>query len=475
MWWLIIPTLIVLFLLVIIVRTLAFKPKAEPDVSALSVDVDGERAIKSLAEMIKCRTVSYVDTSLQDAEAFERFRKLLDERYPRVAATCEKYSIGATGVLYHWKGRRADTPSVFMAHYDVVPVVEALWNKPPFDAVIEDGILWGRGTLDTKGTLCGIMEAAETLLEQEFIPENDMYLAFSGDEETFGLTAPAMVDWFEERGIKPIVLDEGGAIVSGVFPGVSEPCALVGTGEKGLMDAELTLEGKGGHASSPPAHTPVGLVAQAIANIEDNPFPMALTPPAAEMFDTLGRHAKFGMRLIFANLWCFKPLLSMIAKKRGGELNALMRTTCAFTRMQGGDAWNVLPPKVSAGANLRLLTGTPEQAAKHLEDSIKNSDVKIRIVEGNPPSAFSNTSCEAWDKIKVTIRQTWPGVIVSPYLMVACSDSRHYCRISDKVYRFSAMELSSEERGFIHGNNERIPTDKIIKTIEFYVRLMRQF
>jgi carboxypeptidase PM20D1 len=281
-----------------------------------------------------------------------------------------------------------------------------------------------------------------------------------------------MVDWFAERGISPAVLDEGGAIVRGVFPGVSKPCALIGTGEKGMADIELSLKGQGGHASAPPPHTPVGMLAQAVADIENNPFPMKLTPPALEMFDTLGRHARLGLRLVFANLWCFGPLLARMARKRGGELNALMRTTCAFTRMKGGEAWNVLPPEVSAGANLRLLTGTPEEAARRLTAVIKNPEIGVRVVDGNPPSAFSDTSCEVWDKIKTTIRQTWPGVIVSPYLMVACSDSRHYGRISDKVYRFSVMELSGEERAFIHGNNERIPTDKIVKIVEFYVRLM---
>ncbi len=472
MWWLIVPALIAVFLVFIIVRAAAYKPKAEPEISELPVDVDAGHAIESLAQMIKCRTVSYKDTSLQENGEFEKFRLLLDERYPRVAAACEKHRIGQTGVLYHLKGRRADEPTVFMAHYDVVPVVESLWEKPPFDAVIEDGLLWGRGTLDTKGTLCGVMEAAQTLLEQGFIPENDMYFAFSGDEETSGPTAPAMVDWFKAQGITPSVLDEGGAIVSGVFPGVSDPCALVGTGEKGMTDIELSLESDGGHASAPPAHTPVGVIAQAVAAIENDPFPMALTPPAAEMFDTLGRRAGFGLRLIFANLWCFKPLLGLIAKKRGGELNALMRTTCAFTKMKGGDAWNVLPPQVSAGANLRLLTETPAEAAKRLEGTIKNSDIKVRVIDGNPPSAYSDTSCTFWEKVKTSIRQTWPGVLVSPYLMVACSDSRHYCRISDKVYRFSAMVLSGEERKLIHGNNERIPTDKIIKTVAFYLRLM---
>lgn len=467
--------LVVLFLVVILARAAAFKPKAEPDVTIEPAEIDADHAIESLQKMIQCKTVSYYDASLIDESEFDKFRALLPQRYPRVFEACTYERIGKSGLLFTLKGQSSDQPSVFMAHYDVVPINEAQWDKPAFDGIIEDGILWGRGTLDTKGTLCGVLEAAETLLSKGFTPKQDMYFAFAGDEEISGNTQPQIVAELRKRGIVPaLVVDEGGAVVDNIFPGVQESCAVVGIGEKGMMTATMTIEGAGGHASTPPSHTAIGQLAAAVTAIESHPFPCKLTKPVAEMFDTLGRRSTFLYRLIFANLWCFLPLLDGICKKSGGELNAMMRTTCAFTQMEGSKATNVLPPKAVIGANLRIIGGeTPATALAYLQNVAKNPTIRFCDENSMAPSPFSPTEGYAWNHLKNAIRQTWPEAIVSPYVMLACSDSRHYCAISEHVYRFSAMALSKDERGRIHGNNERIPTEKIVTTAQFYLRLLR--
>ncbi len=477
--WLIVALVaaLIVFLAAVIGRTLAFRPKKEETYPDFPVHCDEKKAISDLAEMVRCRTVSDTDESKEEEEEFAKFEKLLQERFPNIYRVCEFQKLSKRSLLFRWKGKDSTVSRVLMAHYDVVSVEQSLWKKPAFDGIVENGVLWGRGTLDTKGTLNGVMQAAEQLIAEGFVPQNDVYLAFSGNEETNGYGAPTIVKYFQEKGIRPaLVCDEGGAVVDKVFPGVSAPCALIGIAEKGLCNIRFSVEGKGGHASAPPAHTAVGKLSKACAAVENHPFPARLSKPAKELFDTLGRRSTFLYRMIFSNLGLFRGALDKICKKSGGELNALMRTTVAFTQMSGSKGMNVLPPHAEMVANLRIMCGENVQSCvKYLTEVIADDEIKTEVVYGMDPSNISQTQGEAWLMMKRAVSQTWKDALVAPYLMLACSDSRHYSKISDHVYRFSAMALSKEERASIHGNDERIPLEKIVRTVEFYLRLLCQF
>ena len=468
--------LIILFLAVILVRAAMFRPKAQSPISQESVEFDKDAAVENLSALIRCKTVSYSDHTLEDDRDFRKLIALLPSLYPSVFAVCSFQELPDRALLFRWPGKGAGDPAVLMAHYDVVPADEAKWEKPPFAAVVEDGVLWGRGTLDTKVTVNAILSAANHLICQGWQPEKDIYFAFSGGEEIAGKGAVNIVDYFIANGITPaIVVDEGGAVVQDVFPGVTEPCGLIGIAEKGMMNAHFKTLSGGGHASSPPPKTPIGTLAKACRKILDHPFKMHLTKPAAEMFDTLGRRSTFLYKVIFANLWCFAPVLDLICRLRGGELNALVRTTVAFTQMQGSNARNVIPPEASMVANMRLNPAdTVESALDYLKKVIGDDSVEITTLESFQPSPISETGCEAWDKIATAVAETWRGCVVAPYLMVQCSDSRHYGKLSSHVYRFSAMDLTAEERRTIHGNNERIRLDALHRSVEFYIRLIKK-
>ena len=470
----VIAALIAVFLAVVTVRTLRFTPKPQPRLSQEEVSFDRDAAVDALAQLVRCKTVSYNDHSLEDEAEFQKLISLLPKLYPSVMETCEFRQLPDRALLLRWPGKSPGDPSVMMAHYDVVPASEDAWEKLPFEAILEDGVLWGRGTLDTKVTFNGILSAANHLIARGFRPERDVYFAFSGGEEVNGQGAPNIVAWFREQGIHPaMVVDEGGAVVENVFPGVKVPCGLIGIAEKGMMNARFRARSQGGHASAPKPHTPVGVLSAACKRVEDHPFKAHIQGPAAQMFDTLGRYSTPLYRVIFANLWCFGWLLDLLAKKSGGEMNALLRTTVAFTQMQGSSARNVIPPEATMVANMRLNpSDSVSSALDYLKKTVADDSVEITALESFEPSPVSETGCEAWDKVAASVAETWRGCVVAPYLMVQCSDSRHYGPISNHVYRFSAMDLTAGERSTIHGNNERIRVETVGKAVEFYIRLL---
>ena len=388
--------------------------------------LDQKKIVDNMVQLIRCKTISKREESLVEWSEVEKFQEVLMELYPLVHEKSSLKKIGKTGLLYHFKGEQSKNPAVLMAHYDVVPIEEEGWEKPAFEGIVEDGIIWGRGTLDTKGTLCGILEAMEYLLKEGYQPKDDIYFSFSGEEEVDGESCSEIVSYLEEIGVTPsFVLDEGGAVVEKVFPGVAEECALIGISEKGSVNIECIMSGNGGHASTPPVHTILGRLSKAVVAIEKRPFKAQMTKPVKEMFEELGSHAGFGLRIVFANMWLFQPILFFACKKVGGELNAMVRTTCAVTKMEGSKAFNVLPPKASIGMNLRLLgNDTMESSLEYLKKVVGDDQIEYRIINGMNPSICSDTKGESYQMIKEVVHCIWPEAIVSPYLMMACSEDR---------------------------------------------------
>ena len=471
----IIIILLIALIAVMVFNAVRFKAADNGPRTVEDVKVDGDRAQQNLSTLIKFETVSNADYDKTDKAVFAAYRAKLKELYPNVTAASEYKELGNTAMLFKIKGKSSENPSVLMSHYDVVPVEEDRWQHPPFCGEIIDGVLWGRGAIDTKITMVGIMEALEDLLADGFMPENDLYLSFGGDEEVGGISAPAVVDYMEANGIKPaLVLDEGGAVVDGVFPGVNKPIAVIGIGEKGIAQVEFTATSSGGHSSTPPVHTAVGKLAKTIVNLENKPFKAQVTEPVAGLFRKVGPHSPFALRMVFGNMWLFKGLLGRLASVLGGEINAMMRTTVAATMAQGSKQHNVLPNVATANVNVRLLNNVNQQQAQAHFDSVCSKDVTCRFISYQDASPYASTESQAWHKVEKAVGDTWRDAIVSPYLMLAGSDSRRFSRICRDVYKFSAMALSKEERGLIHNDNERIAVEKIDQCVEFFHRLIVQ-
>lgn len=307
--------------------------------------------------------------------------------------------------------------------------------------------------------------------------KNDLYVSFSGEEEIYGETQHLMVEYFKENNINPyIVLDEGGAIVSNMFPGVSKKVAVVGIAEKGFMNLKLTAYSKGGHASTPPKDTAVTILSKAVIKLNNtNIFKLKITSSVKILFDTLAPFSKsFAIKMIFANLWIFTPVVKLIAKISGGELLSMFKTTQAFTTSTASDAINVLPTSASVGINYRIRPGeTSADVIKKVRKVIRNNNIEIEVLKISEATSTSTVD-NVFGIVRQAIKKTWPDVIVTPYLMVATSDSRHYHEICERVYKFSPMDVSKDDLKLIHGEDEKITKENVIHGTYFYLNLFEK-
>ncbi|WP_155858788.1 M20/M25/M40 family metallo-hydrolase [Candidatus Blastococcus massiliensis] len=456
-------------------RVSRFRPAeasgAPVDLSGL--DADGAAA--RLAELIRIPTVSYRDRAQIDEAAFAEYRARLAELYPRTHATLEREQLGDGALLYRWRGTTDEPPLVLMAHYDVVPVEGQAWSRDPFSGLIEDGVVHGRGAIDDKGSMVAILEAVEALVTEGCTPRRDVWLSFGNDEEVTGVGAQLAVAAFTERGITPwAVLDEGGAVVTGMFPGVPGQIAVVGLAEKGSLNVELVTTDPGGHAASPlPGGAPARL-AKAILAVDAQPFPARLNDVVLGMVDAAGRHAPGPLRAVFANARALGPVLATVLSRAGREANALVRTTVAVTRLEGSKASNVLATRASAHLNIRIALGeTVQSTVDRLRQVIGDESVELRVLTGNDPSPVSRTDNDAWALVAAAAQAAYPDAVVAPYLMVQASDSRHFSQICDSVYRFMPFDVTREELAALHAADERISIAALHRGAGFVRHLIR--
>ena len=434
------------------------------------------RAVGKLQALVRIPTVSYPDPARVDTPRFDEFVAELATLFPVLHARLELTRIHTHGLLFHWPGRSAERPVVLMAHLDVVPVDDgAPWQHPPFDATIVDGAIWGRGTLDDKGSLVGICEAVETLLEQDFTPAQDVWLSFGCDEEVFGVAAPLAVAELVRRGVRPwFVLDEGGAIAHEAFPGVAAPIGVIGVTEKGTTSLELRVEGRGGHASTPARMGPTSRLARAILRLERSPLPAHTPDATVELFRRIAPHAPLALRPLLANAGRLRPVLTRALLAAGPETAALTRTTVAVTTLSGSPALNVIASTAKAGVNIRVMVGdTVAGVLEHVRRAIGDDRVQIRVLEQNEPSPVSPTD-DAFALLEVTIREVFADAVPAPYVMMAATDSRHFTEICERVYRFAPFRMTRAQRESIHSYDEHLGIDAFVDGVRWYQRLIER-
>ena len=434
------------------------------------------RGVEKLQALVRIPTVSHRDPARLDVAAFDTFLEQLAHHFPVLHARLELTRIDTHGLLFHWPGRAAERPVVLMAHLDVVPVDEdAPWRYPAFGAEIHDGAIWGRGTLDDKGPLVAICEAVETLLEQDFVPAQDVWLSFGCNEEVASTAAGLAVEELRRRGVTPwFVVDEGGAIAAEAFPGVRAPIGVIGVTEKGVTSIELHVEGRGGHASTPARNGPTVRIARAVRRLDRHPMRASLPEPTLELLRRMAPHMDGPLRHVLANAGRLRPLVVRALVAAGHEPAAMTRTTFAMTTLTGSPALNVIASTAKAGVNIRVMVGdTVASVLEHVRRTIDDDEVRIDVVEQFEPSPISPRD-EAFELLEATITEQFPDAVPAPYVMMAATDGRFFTAICPRVYRFTPFRMTREQRESIHSYDEHIGIDDFVDGVRWYQRLIER-
>lgn len=436
---------------------------------------------RKLSEAIRIPTITLVE-GREDADpaAFETFRRWLEESFPLVHETLERERINEHALLYRWPGAQPETsgPVAFVAHQDVVPVEPGTledWRYPPFAGTIADGFVWGRGALDMKNTLVALMEAAERRIADGFEPAGDIYFLLGHDEETGGEEGmAAMARLLSDRGVRLAwTLDEGSVILSGEAAlGIEPDVALVSVGEKGYATLALTAKGEGGHSSIPPRQTAVSRVGDAVARLHRRPFPLHLDGPTAELVKAIAAEHSFAARMAAANLWLTRPLLAW-ALASDPTMAAMLRTTTAATVIEGGTAENVLPQEARALVNFRIHPADSVSSVMDRVRRIAGDEETLRVAlagvsQGYEPSPLSDQTSPGYVAVMESLGEVFGPIVAAPALTVAGTDSKHLVGIADNTFRFSPMRLVAEDLGRIHGTDERMDIEGLVRMVQFY-------
>ena len=433
-------------------------------------------AAEKLGAMIRIPTVSKHEH--EDLTQFYLFHQELEKLFPLIHEKLEKTVLNGT-LIYRWKGSDSKKlPVLFMGHQDVVPASDDGWSVPAYSGVEKDGCLYGRGTLDCKGTMYVQLQAVEELLAEGFVPPCDVYLEYSINEETGGDGAAAAMRHLRDQGIRfAFVLDEGGAVIDEAVPGMDKPYAVLGVTEKGYMDVKITARGKGGHSSTPPRNTPAARLYAFASEIErKRPFKKKMIPEVKEMFRQMAPAFSFPLRFLLGNLWLTKPLVMAVMPMVSPFGEALMATTCCFTMMRGSDAANVIPKEPYLIANLRCsVHQNCEESLNVLKKYGKKYDLEFEVLLSRDASPVSDIHSAAFAFVEKTIRAHFPDAGVAPYLIMGGTDCRHFHALSDTALRFAPIRMSNAQNASCHAVDENVTLSALVEGVAFYKRLLKNY
>lgn len=475
--------MIVILLAMMALRAAMLETKQPQAARTAAIDVDIEAVAARLSAALTYPTISYQKEEDRRPEVFLAFHEFLHESFPTVHETLTRETINELSLLYRWQGRESDLePLLLMGHMDVVPVIpgtEGRWEHPPFAGELANGQIWGRGSLDDKTSVMAILEAVEHLVNAGFQPRRTIYLAFGHDEEVGGHDgARVIANTLAERGVESfaLILDEGGIIGEGLLAGIDGKVAVIGIAEKGFVSLELRVEAAGGHSSSPPDQTALGILSKAITRLEEHPFPARLDGTTEAMLSYIAPEMPFLARVIMANLWLTRPLVTRMLLTDSSSA-AMVRTTTAVTMMNGGVKENVLPTEARAVVNHRIIPGeSVESVTQRVLEIIDDERVRVSPLGWTgEPSPVSDPDTPEFELLGRTLLEVAPdeAITVTPYLVIGGTDAKYYSGRSAGVFRFLPVSTGPGVTEMIHGTNERISLESLELAVRYFVQLIR--
>ncbi len=471
--------ILIIVISIVVVRTVGHAPKPQTHESVELINVDSAVTAKHLSEAVRFKTVTMQNRADTDWPVFGAFQEWMRETYPDFYKAVKTEQIDTYAQLNIWQGSDPSlAPLVLMAHQDVVPahMEDGGWEYEPFAGVIAKGFVYGRGSIDDKGSLIAILEAANKLAASGYTPKRTVIFAFGHDEEVAGTGAKAIVDVLKARGVHPwAVIDEGGAILTGMG-GVPGQIASIGVAEKGYLTLKLTAKARGGHSSTPPKYTAIGALAKAIEDVENHPFVNKRDKVMTAMLELTAERMSFGKRMVISNLWLFGPLVDI--KLRANDLtHAMMGTTIAPTIIKAGFKENALPREATALINFRIHSrDSIKSVTEHVRAAISDPKIEVSANDniGAEPSPVSQINAGPFLWLKKVIGETFPDALPVPNTVVGGTDSRHYAAITSDIYRFAPYVFDATDIERIHGLNERMNVKAFAKAVQVYAELIKQ-
>ena len=427
-----------------------------------------------LSKLIQVETISSREN--KNIEKFRGFHKVLRETFPNLFATaeCEEFE---GNLLLKWKGTDPSLkPVLLMNHHDVVEA-SGEWTHPAFSGAIADGKVWGRGTLDTKGGLAMMFQAAEELIKEGFTPKRDTYFVTACTEETGGEGGDAISLELQKRGIEfHMVLDEGGMIMYDPIGGADGTFAMIGVGEKGYVDLKFIATSNGGHSSAPGKNTPLVRLGKFMAEAEKAEcFDVYMSDTVKEMLSRFAPTMSGIMKTACSNINAFKPVLKKVMPMISPAGAALLRTTLAFTMSKGSEGANVIPQEAWVVGNMRF---SHHQGKKSSIDAIaalaKKYDIETVVIDDGIESGITDFKGEAFKFMEKAVNEIFPDYKPVPYVMNAATDSRYFNRVCKDCVRFVPFKIDNQQLNSVHGIDENVDVATLAPAVDFYRYVLRE-